>query len=341
MDRPSLTLEQVEAEAVQWLARQESSTWSETEAAQFRTWLNASIDHRIEYLRIESTWKRTVKLKALGAGVTRGTVPERGAWGDTRYLEGAPTLSNNIGSGAARAGKRRVRFAALAASVLLAGLVGALWLPSGKRYTTQVGAVETVSLSDGSQVTLNTNTSIHVALNENSRGIELKKGEAYFDVAKDPARAFIVTAGRHTITAVGTAFSVRRLGDDVRVTVMEGKVRLDGGTEHESSLLAAGATAMATKIAVRVTRAPAPQIEKALSWRSGYISFDDVPLEQAVAEFNRYTEKRMVIDDPAIAPLRVGGNFRIGNTQAFLWMLQNGFPIAAEQREAAIVLRRR
>jgi len=117
-------------------------------------------------------------------------------------------------------------------------------------------------------------------------------------------------------------------------------VRLDAA-DRKPRVLTAGLTVTTAKNRVLVKQQAAPDADKQLSWRLGYINFDNVPLEQAVAEFNRYTERQIVIEDSSIAPLRVGGNFKVGNTQAFVWMLQNGFPIEARESESRITLRHR
>lgn len=341
MDRTRL--EQIEAEAARWLARQHSGSWSEHDAAQLGAWLHASTSHRIEYLRIQNTWKASGRLKALGAGISPGTVPQPGSWGDAKYLDGEPAQPTAVAASRFTLPNVRARHpvAAMAAVLLLAAIAVGVWQAQRHEFSTAVGAVDTVSLDDGSQVTLNTASSIQVAIDERRRHVDLKQGEAFFQVAKDPDRPFTVTVGDQTITAIGTAFSARRLEDDVRVTVTEGQVRLDGPGVETGQVLTAGATAMATRKHLIVKTVPAAEADKVLSWRLGYINFDNVPLEQAVAEFNRYTRETIVIEDPELAPMRVGGNFRVGNTPAFIWMLENGFPIEARTSNHRISLRHR
>ena len=118
---------------------------------------------------------------------------------------------------------------ATAASVLLAVAAGAyLWFQSSEnRYTTPIGGIASVPLQDGSNITLNTATEVHVALTGRERDIDLERGEAFFQVAKDAKRPFVVNAGRKRVIAVGTQFSVLRDGDDIRVIVSEGTVRIE------------------------------------------------------------------------------------------------------------------
>jgi transmembrane sensor len=258
---------------------------------------------------------------------------------------------------------RRVRYLALAASVLvcvLASGYAAFSYFAANHYSTAIGAVDTVPLRDGSHVTLNTNTSIHVDLGNTQRLIELEKGEAYFEVAKDPHRPFIVQAGHKRVIAVGTKFSVRRDHDDVQVAVTEGKVRLEEDPEPSPAVpelrerravpdssggspvfLTAGAIARATDAHVDVDRNAMADADRILAWRRGYVTFDNTPLSEAVAELNRYNVRKIAIQDPALADIRIGGSFRATNTDAFLELLRGGHSILVERREDGVILKAR
>jgi transmembrane sensor len=265
---------------------------------------------------------------------------------------------------------------AAAAAVLLV-MIGSAYTYLGviftaDRYSTPVGGLDVIHLIDGSQVTLNTDTSLRVVMTKGQRRIELNKGEAFFEVAHDGSRPFVVYAGNKRVMAVGTKFSVRRESDDVQVVVTEGRVSLataaphilpspgavpDGSGEIVTeisgaepgtgpayppvTLLRAGTVARTANTEVLVHQQTATEGETLLSWRNGYVAFRDTTLADAVHEFNRYNTRKIVIDDPTIADIRIGGNFRANNTDAFLWLLQNGFPIAIEQNADKVVLRAR
>ena len=199
--------------------------------------------------------------------------------------------------------------------------------------------MDTVPLADGSHVTLNTDSRIRVALEAKERRVDLDRGEAFFDVAKDPARPFIVQAGDKRVVAVGTQFSVRRDHNDIRVAVTEGKVRVEDASSPV--VLTAGSVARTANTEVLVHEAAGAEVEELLSWRSGYVVFRDTALADAVAEFNRYNTRKIIIEDPAIAAIRIGGNFRSNNTDAFLWLLQSGFPVTVEETHDQVVLKRR
>jgi transmembrane sensor len=221
--------------------------------------------------------------------------------------------------------------------VLVAALGWQRWPDDRVVYQTPVGGINTVPLEDGSRATLSTDSLIRVALESNERRVELDKGEVFFDVAKDPARPFVVLAGDQRVVAVGTKFSVRRNAEGIRVVVAEGLVRLERAGAKNAEL-PAGAVARTTGADVMVHEQATREVEQLLSWRTGHIMFRDTALAEAVAEFNRYNVRKIVIADPAIADIRLGGSFRSDNVPAFLWLLQNGFPVAVEQRDDQVVL---
>ena len=95
-----------------------------------------------------------------------------------------------------------------------------------QRYGTAVGATRVISLPDGSRLTLDTDSQVEVTIDGKARTVQLERGQAFFEVAHDRQRPFVVDTGRLSVTAVGTAFSVRRVGSDIRVVVAEGTVRL-------------------------------------------------------------------------------------------------------------------
>ena len=176
---------------------------------------------------------------------------------------------------------------------------------------------------------------------------EKLKGEHCFEVAKNPNRPFVVVAGSKRVIAVGTAFSVRRNGNDVRVAVTEGRVRIDDAGERPASAdagddgaatFAAGSVARATDAGVLIQHKPVPEIENDLSWRTGYLAFDKTLLADAVAEFNRYNARKIVIEDPVVAGIRVGGNFRATNIDAFVRLIESDFPIRATEDANGIIL---
>jgi transmembrane sensor len=196
-------------------------------------------------------------------------------------------------------------------------------------------------MSDGSNVTLNTDSEIRVALTAKERRIDLEHGEAFFDVAHDHTRPFVVHAGDKRVTAVGTKFAVRREPDGIRVVVTEGKVLVQtGGTDDTGSAepVSAGTIARASDAGVLLQPQQSTEAEDVLSWRHGVLVFRQMTLGEASAEFNRYNARKIVIEDPAVARMRVAGSFRANNVDAFVRLLERGYPLHVEERGEQFLL---
>src|SRR5260221_4589808 len=244
-----------------------------------------------------------------------------------------------------------------AAATLAAVAAGAIWLQQGSELqtlATAVGQQRNVTLADGSIVTLNTNTILETDIERHSREIYLRKGEAHFQVAHDRSPPLLVHAGDAVVRAVGTAFEVRVLTDQhVDVVVNEGSVEvqatalLPASPDPCARSRRAGATTVRALNAgerlstasrdYAVTPITAQQLSSELAWREGAIIFDGEPLSEAIAEIERYTDARIVVSDPEIARLRVGGRFRTGDMQEFFDALQTALPVSIRHTDGGLV----
>lgn len=349
-----------ESRAAAWLARRDCGAWDAQAQAELEAWLAQDTAHRIAFLRLESAWEESGRLAALGAGLAPGTVPARGAWAPASTASAAEPLAARAPSDALsrlvfapRAPQRRRRtplLAATAALLLVAAGIGAFgWnryaVTERAQYASRLGQLEPVALSDGSKATLSSDSRIAVALSHARRQIALERGEAYFEVAKDPGRPFVVDTGTRRAVAVGTRFAVRRDGATTRVVVTEGTVRLESdaadGHATPTTLLPAGSIAIAGPDGVLVRSVPVADAEQALDWRGGLLTFHDTALSDAVAEFNRYNARKLVVADARAGALRVAGTFQWANAEGFVRLLERGFPVKAEQRADAVVLHSR
>jgi len=342
------TRDTVEQAAAQFIARRDIGPWTETDAAALQSWLAQSVSHRAAYYRLNAAWMETGRLNALGAG---RMADARDVSAETGIRPAA--LIRVAGSTTLR---RRAGWFAVAAGTVAAAVGTFAWhrlMDQGNKYTTPIGATEAVPLPDGSRITLNTDSTIRISLGQNERRIDLDQGEAYFDVARDPARPFVVRVGTRRVVAVGTQFSVRRDRDELKVVVAEGVVRFEGqgvtssqavqgagltGSSRSEILLPAGTIARAAKDALLVQERTLPEVRQNLSWRTGLLTFRGTPLAEAVAEFNRYNTRKIVVDDPRIATLQVGGIFRATNIEPFVHLLEEGFPVQASIGGDQIVL---
>ncbi len=360
---------QIELTAADWLARRDRGDWSDDDHARLADWLAADTAHRVAFLRLEAAWAETGRLKALAAGQLQPPLPARGQWSSAPFAPRASAEDIAISPAAewseqldaltfaARAAapapprRRRAVAAGLAVAAVFCGAL-AVWgwqahdTVDTAAYASDVGRLRTVALTDGSQATLSSGSRIAVAMSRGQRRIDLQSGEAFFEAAKDRARPFVVSADARRVVAVGTKFSVRRDGGDLRVVVTEGLVRLEstalpGQPAAPVTLLPAGSVAVATRSGVLVRSGTVADAERALDWRGGYLHFDDTPLAEAAAEFNRYGGRTLMLGDDAAGTLRIGGNFRWSNVDGFVRLLQQGFGIRAEQRGEIIVLHSR
>lgn len=330
---------QIDEAAGDWLARRDACDWTDEDQHLFDQWLDESPLHRVAYLRIEHAWQRSERLTVLGAGKSAGDVPPPNAWNLSPFFA-QQGLEKSIPAGAI-VSRRWVQ--SLAAAVLLVVALGTSYhyWPTGPRYRTAVGGLASVPMPDGSKVTLNTDSEIRVAVTEKERRVELEHGEAFFEVAKDPTRPFVVRAGNQRVVAVGTKFSVRREQGDIRVVVTEGKVRVETADSNRSGSaepLVAGTIAQVSDAGVLLQTRPLAEAEESLSWRQGVLVFRQMTLADASAEFNRYNSRKIVIEDPHVGALHVAGSFHANNVEAFIRLLERGYPLRAEERGDEFVL---
>jgi transmembrane sensor len=279
---------------------------------------------------------------------------------DPHALRAGDAPADRLSDSPAAPRRRRMFFYALAvAAVALLALATGLWLtfrqPHWQRYVTDLGGFERVALSDGSTVHLNTNSVIRVLMSKDRRQIVLDRGEALFKVAHDASRPFDVQAGGTTVRAVGTEFSVRVLEKEesntgqqnVEVFVKEGRVAIDPtahALEQSKALdvpsvptLLAGESVTVSAKRLYVAKVADTDVSRKLSWVEGRLWFERQRLADVVAEFNRYNRRQMVITDPAIADLRIGGGFEATDPESFTAALERTLPIHVDRSDAAIV----
>jgi transmembrane sensor len=242
--------------------------------------------------------------------------------------------------------------AAAAAAVAVVTVAAAVWLfverTGWHEYATDFGGIERIVLEDGSVVHLNTNSVVRVHLTSELREIVLARGEALFKVAHDTSRPFDVHAGATTVRAVGTEFSVRlrdageaRNGrKDVEVLVREGRVAIDPPDKQleratvlppspSASTLSAGEAVTISAKRVHVQRVADADVTRKLSWVEGRLWFERETLANVVAEFNRYNRRQMVIADPTIVNLRIGGGFEATDPESFMAALERTLGVRA------------
>jgi len=308
--------EDIEAEAARWVWRLDRDGRAPELEAQLEAWLAGDARRRGAFLKAESVWSLLDR--------ARGTAPSSFA-------------------GRARPVSRRVLLAG-AGGAIAAAMVGAgVLLLREERFNTGVGEVRRVPLEDGSAVAINTASAVEVAFQRGQRTVRLREGEAWFQVARDVQRPFVVEAGAVRVRAVGTAFSVRRRANGADVLVTEGVVEVwaEGATRAPARLRAGQGAFIDASAVVRPAVAAPEAVDRKLEWRYGKIDLAGETLSEAVADFNRYNDRKLVIADPRIADERLYGVFNTGGPDAFAAAVGASLGVEVEARGGEIVLGRR
>jgi len=289
--------------AFRWVARLDAGTLSADEEAELEAWTRVDSRHAGAFARAMAANAYLDRAAALGVPIQCVPTPDIPA-------EAAPPSAISRRAWLGGAG------GALAASLLAAA--GLRFGAGGERIQTPLGTIRRASLQDGSAVTLNSDASIEVALHEHVRSIRLLAGEANFDVAKDLVRPFVVEAGGVRIRVVGTSFQVRLLpADAVAVTVQEGIVEVSRESEPVLRLTAGDRTVLHASGAAEQQHLSEAEVDRIGLWQSGQIDLTGMTLADAAAEFARYSDRHIEIDDPAVARMKVAGIYSISDPAGF------------------------
>jgi len=302
--------------AAGWFARQRSGEMTQEDRAALRAWLEEDPAHRIAYLSVRRAWGGSAQLRA-----DPQVLQIREHWSRHRPRRALGRLA-----------------AAFAAVVVLSSASLVSWrIVTGPHpladaaYRTAVGKQETIKLPDGSLVTLNTDSVLRTHADKDRRLVYLERGQAFFRVAKDHRHPFVVTAAGRTVTALGTAFDVRVDHGAFKVTLVEGRVRVEApvlakgadprrGVNFQATEMTAGSQLVAT--ANQPWRVTPTNVVVDTSWTRDILIFDNQPLSAVVAELNRYSEKKIVVVDHSIEATPISGTFRPGDVDSFVRTIQ-------------------
>lgn len=310
----------VRAEAAAWIARLHSSERPRALEAGLRRWLKADPAHARAFEIATEAWE-------IAGGIRSAALPR---------------VANPFQE---RDSKRAVARSYLAlAAALCAVTIGALYhiTQEDAAITTAVGEQRMLTLGDGTRIFLNTDTRVSVVEDSARRHVKLEKGEALFDVTKDPQRPFVVSAGDKEVVALGTSFVVRRDPEQLVVTLMEGKVIVSGAqSPRDSEEMPSGETVLTPgqRLTFATSNAPKldePAIEKVTAWRRGEVILDKTRLQDAAEEMNRYSAVRLVVDEPEVANIRVSGIFRAGDSARFARAVAETYQLNVEQESRRI-----
>jgi transmembrane sensor len=217
----------------------------------------------------------------------------------------------------------RLARAAVVAVLMLGAL--SIWM-SRRDISTSIGEQRVVSLDDGSRVTLNTDSRIEVSYDAQVRKIELKNGEARFDVAQQSRRPFVVVAGNKRIDALGTSFIVRHEAHRTEVMLVEGKVRVassDAATVRAGAQRGTAADVVLrpgqrlTFVSDRLPKLDSPALDTVTAWQRGEVLMDGMKLSDAIIEMNRYSDRQLAVASESANDLVVSGVFQSGDSLRF------------------------
>lgn len=329
-DDPSSASE-IETEATGWLLRLNDATLIDEARIQqdFIRWRDLDPRHASAFVRVEQAWREAA------------TLSERPEWA-SHVLDAKSELAR------LRRGQRlrRVRRtivaggAGLVAAALVASLAILFWPAPIQRFDTGIGERRNVTLADGSRVDIDADSALAVDFKRSERLLHLLRGEAYFEVARDRERPFIVETGGRSVIATGTAFDVEALPRGVHVVLVQGHVDVRAGASGTLLAKLQPGDSLVTEgdAAPRFERV---DVLSALAWRSGRLIFDDVSLTEAMARMSHYSRQRVVID-PSLADLRISGTFSVRDLAGLLSALAREYPLdSALDPDGTIHLKRR
>jgi len=319
--------DQVRKEAARWFTRRLDPAVRESERQSFEQWREEDPRRAEAYEGTERLW---VKLEILKQSErVRRAVADSSAQAGMLRPAHHPAVWRPI-------------FFGLAASLVVVVALTLVYLnrdrkPTVQTFATAVGEQRTQGLADGSTLKLNTNTFVDVHMSRHRREITLRSGEVVFDVAKDATRPFVVSAGDGTVTAVGTQFEVRNDAGAVAVTLIEGRVQVARASRGEVEPLKPGQQARYSENGTGIVTRNV-DVEALTSWMSGRLEFQGTPLEEAVAEANRYSARKLRIGDPTIRKVAVSGTFRTDDVDSMAAAFEAAFDLRIETSAKEVVI---
>jgi transmembrane sensor len=336
LNRPSAR--KIDSKAAAWIAREDRGLTA-SEETELDRWLAGDSRRLGAYAAAKAVFAHTERARALGPSFDPGSFKAERFNGFEVSLLSSSRLNR----------RRLVKLGgpAVAASALVAN-GGWLALNHASRFRTEIGQVRLVPLEDGSVITLNTRSQVLVSFTNQRRDVRLVSGEALFSVAKNRIRPFIVQAGSTRVRAVGTRFTVKCLpGQPVVVVVLDGIVDVSSDVDSGPVTLAANMKATAAgpgapaRVPIVAVNLGSQDIDRQLAWRTGHIAFEGETLREAADEFARYSDTKIVINDPTIGDQQITGLFNATDPVGFAEAAATALELHAEITEGAVTLTER
>ncbi len=334
---------QVEADAIAWHTKIHHEKLTIDEIIDFENWLNKDAKHRQYYEQIKQLYRNTELF--VSDPVCKEDL--------TNILSGGiknKQRKKTIFSVLKKYIKNNIKLIFIEGTIAAAAFIGLFFIFQSQNalktdlYLTEVAEEATIILKDGSKIILNTDTHVEVTFSQKTRSVNLIQGQAYFKVAKDPLRPFIVKFYKGQITALGTEFDIYLQPSQVQVTLLEGAVKL----EHSKSMENINRK---VKLSDQYVRVIAVQGKKAIrvemreeylggnsyvsekdatAWKTGSIIFDSEPLSNIIKEINRYSKNKISLEDKDMANIKISGHFST-NAMETVKMLEEYLELISHQ----------
>lgn len=310
-------------EAELWFVRMLERDCPAGQRAAFERWLAEDPAHAAAYRELEQLWKQSaeaVKDPVLAAAARQAMQREPEQRTSRRWM--FPALAAG--------------FAAVAIAVLVPRWLSTPADPVGVTYATATGQQQTIKLTDGSSILLDTDSQVVVRYSERTRRVDLLRGQAQFSVQGNHAWPFVVHAGAGTVTAVGTQFQVRLEDQITDVALIKGKLAIVAdaldGTVQDASLV--GGQSLAYDDDGHITPVRPIDSEQTQGWTQGKLFVHDWRLPELLSEMNRYSDTKLQVADPSLQDIHISGVFRTNDQHTLLLSLQQGWPIHAKRVSA-------
>ncbi|GAB3091576.1 DUF4880 domain-containing protein [Aestuariicella hydrocarbonica] len=366
--------ERIEAQARTWFLLQQERTLSDAEQIEFAAWLRLQPAHQYAHEQLQDIWQGMAEAEAVrqvtetalafeselsygtpGVAEPSGLTPSSRTSAPTSLLE---TVQQKVEAWCSKLGSESLhaRWAVASAAVLVVGSLVWMYggesgpaLPELQTYRTAISEIRELPLTDGSVVTLGAESILTVKFEEGKRQVQLKRGQAFFNVAKDLNRPFFVATRHATVRVVGTRFEVYQNLDQVKVSVEEGVVEVmrnsAASPPHVQSRLSdplqeqtlvAGQQVKAS--AVGIGRVQQLVGYKVAGWRDGRLEYRDTRLADVIADVNRYRDGKISLGTESLKNTKITTSFSVDQVDTVVSMLEKSLPVTVHQESDGRVL---
>ncbi|MGU3575102.1 FecR family protein [Brucellaceae bacterium C25G] len=286
--------EQISSQAAEWFAYFLEDNNQETELANFKAWIQADTRHADAYSRLERLWHKA------------GIVPD---------ISTKQVSRRNF-----------LKYSTTSLAVIFAGASAYHFSFNRADYKSATGKIETAYLTDGTKIQLSTGSSVSIHFTDRQRIVKLITGEAFFEVSQDSARPFMVIAQDVSITALGTAFSVKLKQNEVNVVVAEHSVRVDANGRSVQVNQGFEVDASYTDIGLPEL----VDLETRLSWIHGRLVYISRPLGEVIEELQNWRKGRIIITDSTLAQRPVTLVVNLSRVDQLTQTLAEALPVRVE-----------